>query len=372
MFIYNLQEKAKSLQSEYSNLTSRLEHSGLKGTMREDILKKYLKELLPKKYEVTSGCIVDSSEKQSKQQDFIIFDNFNSPSFVESEKEQIVPIESVYATVEVKSNLTIEELRKAINNIESVHKLEKTKSTVPRLFSSLIKAPLSMIFSYTSDTSLENIAKNLDELNENIEYKNRVSIICILDKGLIFGVDKNGFTNILLSPNENTIYTTHEDKIENNLYLFYLLMISGLNSIWLPPVNLMAYAEKIHKADFSHTLSKDRKVPDDAYFDIGNGIKININKAREVARIIPIELKKFSEGNMTKEELKEYIINIFIKNPMNELIMNDNNKPSEYIEFLGEKIEVKELEKIKEDNSESIIILDKMYEIYKRNINNKK
>ena len=166
MFIYNLQEKAKSLQSEYDNLSSRIEHSGLKGTIREDVLKKYLKELLPKKYEVTSGCIVDCSEKQSKQQDFIIFDNFNSPSFVESEKEQIVPIESVYATVEIKSNLTIEELKKAIINIDSVHELEKTKSTVPQLFSSPTRAPLSMIFSYTSDTSLENIAKKLDELNE--------------------------------------------------------------------------------------------------------------------------------------------------------------------------------------------------------------
>lgn len=372
MFIYNLQEKAKSLQSEYDNLSSRIEHSGLKGTIREDVLKKYLKELLPKKYEVTSGCIVDCSEKQSKQQDFIIFDNFNSPSFVESEKEQIVPIESVYATVEIKSNLTIEELKKAIINIDSVHELEKTKSTVPQLFSSPTRAPLSMIFSYTSDTSLENIAKNLDELNENIEYKNRVSIICILDKGLIFGVDKNGFTNILLSPNENTIYTTHEDKIENNLYLYYLLMISGLNSIWLPPVNLMAYAEKIHKADFSHTLSNNRKVPDDAYFDVGNGMRINIKKARDIAKTIPPKIQKFSEGNMSKEELREYIIDVLLKLPLNEIIMNKKNKLPEYIEFFDEKIALKELKKIENNEDDSEKILDKIYNIYKKKLNNNK
>ena len=123
MFIYNLQEMAKSLKSEYDSLTSRIEHTGIKGTIREDKLKEYLKKLLPQKYNITSGCIVDANEKQSKQQDFIIYDNFNSPSFIASEKEQVVPIESVYATVEVKSTLTIDELKKSLKILPMLKKL---------------------------------------------------------------------------------------------------------------------------------------------------------------------------------------------------------------------------------------------------------
>ena len=36
MFIYNLQEMSKNLQSDYQKLSSKIEHNGLKGTIRED------------------------------------------------------------------------------------------------------------------------------------------------------------------------------------------------------------------------------------------------------------------------------------------------------------------------------------------------
>ena len=36
MFIYNLQEMSKNLQSDYQKLSSKIEHKGLKGTIIED------------------------------------------------------------------------------------------------------------------------------------------------------------------------------------------------------------------------------------------------------------------------------------------------------------------------------------------------
>ena len=78
MFIYNLQEMAKSLQNEYQTISSKIEHNGLKGTMREDKLKEYIKKLFPSKYAIGNGIIVDSNETQSKQQYFIIYDNFTN------------------------------------------------------------------------------------------------------------------------------------------------------------------------------------------------------------------------------------------------------------------------------------------------------
>ena len=110
MFIYNLQEMAKNLQSDYQKLSSKIEHNGLKGTIREDKLKEYLSKLFPTKYAIGNGVIVDANETQSRQQDFIIYDNFNSPKLMETESVQVIPIESVYATIEVKSTLTVDEL----------------------------------------------------------------------------------------------------------------------------------------------------------------------------------------------------------------------------------------------------------------------
>lgn len=105
-------------------------------------------------------------------------------------------------------------------------------------------------FAYTSDTSLENIVKHVNEINKEISVQKIVSIICVL-----FRVDKSVFINIELNSSDRTLYVTHDDVLESNLYLFYLLMILGLNNINLPPVNLMGNAEKIKKADYSHTLS---------------------------------------------------------------------------------------------------------------------
>ena len=106
MFIYNLEAIAEKLNIDYNKVTSKIEHNGIKGTAREDILKKYLGDLFPKRYSICSGTIIDSNQTQSKQQDFIIYDSFNCPSFYETETNKILPIESIYATIEIKSTLT--------------------------------------------------------------------------------------------------------------------------------------------------------------------------------------------------------------------------------------------------------------------------
>ena len=236
MFIYNLQEMAKNLQSDYQKLSSKIEHNGLKGTIREDKLKEYLSKLFPTKYAIGNGVIVDANETQSRQQDFIIYDNFNSPKLMETESVQVIPIESVYATIEVKSTLTVDELEKSIKNIESVKKLEKTKPFSSPLIISSIIPPICMIFAYSSDTSLNNIVKKIDEFNNSIDIKNRLSIVCILDKGLIFAINRHGFKEIEIVPTDNTILVTHEDKLDNNLYLFYICY----NTIWEKKSNTLS------------------------------------------------------------------------------------------------------------------------------------
>lgn len=349
MFIYNLQEMAKNLQSDYQKLSSKIEHNGLKGTMREEKLKEYLFKLFPTKYAIGNGVIVDANETQSRQQDFIIYDNFNSPKLMETESVQVIPIESVYATIEVKSTLTISELEKSVNNIESVKKLEKTKPFSSPLIISSIIPPICMIFAYSSDTSLNNIVKKIDEFNTNIDVANRLSIVCILDKGLIFGINKHGFKEIEIVPTDNTILVTHEDKLENNLYLFYLLMMTAINNIVMPPVNLMGYAEKIKKADYSGTVANDRTIPDDAYLDIGNGIHSNINLMKNMAINSIPKLQKYQKGKFSKNEFIEFIATIVYQCMLDpNFTGNTIENPYQTVRFFDINITSKEIILIKE------------------------
>lgn len=372
MFIYNLQEMSKNLQSDYQKLSSKIEHNGLKGTIREDKLKEYLSKLFPTKYAIGNGVIVDANETQSRQQDFIIYDNFNSPKLMETESVQVIPIESVYATIEVKSTLTVDELEKSIKNIESVKKLEKIKPFSSPLIISSIIPPICMIFAYTSDTSLNNIVKKIDEFNNSIDIKNRLSIVCILDKGLIFGINRHGFKEIEIVPTDNTILVTHEDKLENNLYLFYLLMMTAINNIVMPPVNLMGYAEKIKKADYSGTVSNDRIIPDDAYLDLGNGIHTNLKLMKEIFFKTSPLLEKFKQGAFTKNELLEYIVTVLYERSIDpNFTGNPNESYCQGLTFLDIQVSNHELKLIKqyyykeiEMTEELDTLINKLYNRY--------
>ena len=76
---------------------------GEMGACREEILRNYKRQFLPEKFKVGRWFIIDSDGNQSRQQDFIIYDAFNSPKAQNMDTIQVLPIESVFCTIEVKS-----------------------------------------------------------------------------------------------------------------------------------------------------------------------------------------------------------------------------------------------------------------------------
>ena len=118
MLLYNIGSMAKKMAIDYQDVTSHIDHMGVRGASRENVLRDYLKQLLPQKFAVGNGVITDVDGTQSKQQDFFVYDAFNSPTFLHMDSSSIIPVESVYATIEIKSTLTKETLRQSINNIK--------------------------------------------------------------------------------------------------------------------------------------------------------------------------------------------------------------------------------------------------------------
>ena len=110
MLLYNIESMAKKLTIDYE-LTDYIDHMGVRGSSREDVLKFYIKQLLPERFAVGNGVVTDVNGAQSKQQDFFVHDAFNSPIFLHTESSSIVPVESVYATIEVKSTLKKDTIR---------------------------------------------------------------------------------------------------------------------------------------------------------------------------------------------------------------------------------------------------------------------
>ena len=90
----------------------KLEHKLTKGQLRELFLQGLLKHFLPEYLGVGTGIIINTKGHQSKQTDIVIYDGRILPPLLVAGDPNIFPIEAVVAAVEVKSQLTLPELRK--------------------------------------------------------------------------------------------------------------------------------------------------------------------------------------------------------------------------------------------------------------------
>jgi hypothetical protein len=103
-------------------VAANLEHNGVKGAIREALMSELLRPLLPPDFGVATGIIISADNEQSPQQDIIIYNKRILPPFL-TDGPALIPIESVVATIEVKSTLTSGELRNAYENVRAVRRL---------------------------------------------------------------------------------------------------------------------------------------------------------------------------------------------------------------------------------------------------------
>jgi hypothetical protein len=102
-------------------------HSGELGASRETIIRGFLQNYLPKRFDVTTGFLFDCSGKVSDQLDVIIANTLASPRFETVGGKRFFPCEAVVAVGQVKSALTSRaEFAKAFRNLESAKSLDRS------------------------------------------------------------------------------------------------------------------------------------------------------------------------------------------------------------------------------------------------------
>jgi len=136
---YDALQEIFSKQS--SVLTGVLTHYGERGRNDEERLRQFLSNVLPRRFSIGTGLIVsaDVHQQASPQTDIIISDQFwNSPLYRELVAD-VYPIETVYATIEVKGLLEKaakgrgqrkSDLDQCLEHIAAVRALAKHKTYV--------------------------------------------------------------------------------------------------------------------------------------------------------------------------------------------------------------------------------------------------
>ena len=98
-------------------------HAGLKGQLREAIVRDLIRPFLPLRIGIGQGQIVSHDNKMSSQMDVILYDPGIVPPVIFDGKDGLFPLESVLATIEVKSVLNATALREAHESAERLSQL---------------------------------------------------------------------------------------------------------------------------------------------------------------------------------------------------------------------------------------------------------
>lgn len=239
--------KSKQFSLEIEQILCKVGHSALKGYHAENIFREYLCEVLPKKYSVDTGiiCSIDhqnNKTKYSKQMDVVIYDGFNSPPLQNLSGFKIFPSESIYAVIEVKTELSHDNLFRnkynCLENIRSAKILPKINFVPQYGFTvSELSKTIGFVFAFRSKSLIETLAKKMKKYREE-ENKEDISeypeCVCVLNKGYFL-------TNTPLQIGERTLGDFDYSTGEDSLLAFTLLLINLLNNQILLPVDLWKY-----------------------------------------------------------------------------------------------------------------------------------
>ena len=217
-------------------------HSLHKGTPREAFIKKFLIDHLPSNVDIGTGEIIDavSLPNQSCNQFDIVIYKRNYPKLDFGDGISGFLIESVIATIEVKSTLTRQELENAIKASNAAKQLSPN---IVQTFRTGYIPPKVLNYVVASDgpASMETVYGWINPIYEKpgiiqerlpIEESQRISTasksidgIFVLGKGfLYFDNVPQGFSNVehrQMNPDSKWIFV---DTYEGNLLLLFFLL----------------------------------------------------------------------------------------------------------------------------------------------------
>lgn len=123
-----------------------LQHNSSIGHIGEEILRSFLQQNLPKRYKVTQGFVSDGV-RISPQCDIIIFDSQAYVPFYSYGNIEVIPANSVVATIEVKTSINKERFCEVLKRFQKLYELGVDNNSI-------------LVFSYIMPQTIENYIFN--------------------------------------------------------------------------------------------------------------------------------------------------------------------------------------------------------------------
>lgn len=224
-------------------------HTSTTGRIREMIVHQFLQPHLPRTRETKAGIIFDSIGGTSAQQDVIIVDTRLPLVDIGAETEAVVMAEAAVATIEVKSFLNTDELKKALKSIARTKALKRRGQHVYEKGGVITKYPdpfpiLGYVFAYDGlelDTLLKALNAFATEHNTTAVLPDAV---CVLTKGVIYRQPEYATIsgpNVQLPPTAQMATLTVEPLKKDALYAFYRRLVDDIVPLRIEHIDLDAF-----------------------------------------------------------------------------------------------------------------------------------
>jgi hypothetical protein len=239
--------------------TGAIEHALTRGEIRETEVIDGLRPHLPARFRLATGEVVNADGARSRQQDVIVSDGLVGTPFLARGGIGVFPVEIVYATLQVKSRISVSTVADAIENVSSVKRLVAND---PRPITRLgprglgsgetLAKPFGGIVAFASESKPEALTEAYVEANEQISVQeDRSNALVVFDElALVWATQNESGVSILQpTPSNATLLALIQSEA---LLFFYLTLRYALSLYDPPPLNLFAYVAGLdamaHKA----------------------------------------------------------------------------------------------------------------------------
>ena len=220
------------------------------GNVREQILRKFLNTsgFLPKRYAVSDRSIRVASPTGhlSNEIDIAFYDAADSVSLMNREDIfEVLPIETVYGVIQVKSRLNRNEIKDGLANLASFKRLERqTGGRVEiRFGEQREKSGFGILFAYSSDLKWHEIHQEIESFAKSHPRTEWANAICILNRGyFLHGSNTMGsaLNSHLEAVEELQLYGI-PDRQSAALFAFYDVLLTLLRCTEIHPAAWQRY-----------------------------------------------------------------------------------------------------------------------------------
>src|SRR6266508_713861 len=244
---------AGQMQADFQATRRLVQHKGLKGKAAENnLVATFLRRYLPATLTIRQNAeVVSSAGDVSPECDVLICDP-STPPLWSANNVEIVPIESLYGLIEVKSALSPGDLRDAWAKTAAIKHYPKT-AWIPgdRLLKPVVQLygkqweyfpTVGFVFAFTSRSSLKRLRGVMWELAQDTEPEHRLDGVWILDKGSILWWPPTGGPWFTAQPGEDIwIQSIESPEGGSPLPLITMQLQAIFQAVCMPPFRIGDY-----------------------------------------------------------------------------------------------------------------------------------